>query len=103
MRLRDVPATIGWDGLALFVRHLPHDSALAREIEPSCLWTPEMYALATISDQISNLMWSLGGGAGARPQPARRPGATERYEGAEVVNINDRIAGLEWEDVDHGG
>lgn len=103
MRLRDAPATIGWDGLALFLRHLPQDSALARELDPSKSWSTETHALATISDQINNLMWSLSGGVGARPHPARRPGAPERYGGAEVVEINDRIANMEWEDVDHGG
>ena len=103
VRLRDVPATIGWDGLALFVRHLPHDSALMRELEPQSAWSTETHALATISYQIDMLMYALGGGKGAKPRPPERPGSHAGYEGAEVVDVNERIASIEWRDVENGG
>ncbi len=103
MRLRDVPATIGWDGLALFVRHLPQGSALSRELDPQASWSAETHVLATISDQIGLLMYGLGGAKGAKPQPISRPGSSARYEGAEVVDINECIAGTEWKDVENGG
>ena len=102
MRLRDVPATIGWDGLALFVRHLPHDSALARELDPQMLWSMEAHMLATISDQISLLMYGLGGAKGAKPRPIDRPGSSTTYEGAEAVDVNERIACMEWKEVEDG-
>ena len=103
MRLRDVPATIGWDGLALFVRHLPRDSALSRELDPETAWSAETHALVTISYQIDMLAYALGGAKGAKPHPPRRPGSSSRYEGAELVDVNERIATGEWRDVDNGG
>lgn len=93
-----MPATIGWDGLALFLRHLPQDSALARELEPRACWSTETHALVTISDQISMLMYALGGAKGPKPHPAARPGLAERYEGAELVDVNERLASLEWKE-----
>ena len=32
IRLRDVPGTIGWDGLKIFCRHLPDESATMRAV-----------------------------------------------------------------------
>lgn len=98
-----MPATIGWDGLALFLRHLPRDSALSRELEPRTSWSTETHALVTISDQLSLLMYALAGSKGARPHPTDRPGSSERYEGAEAVDVNELLASLEWKDLENGG
>lgn len=103
VRLRDVPATIGWDGLALFLRHLPEGSALSRELDPQARWSAETYVLATISDQMSFLMYALGGAKGARPRPIERPGSSGRYEGAEPADVNERISNVKWEGVKNGG
>lgn len=98
-----MPATIGWDGLALFLRHLPQGSALLRELDPQTSWSAETHVLATISDQISLLMYGLGGAKGARPRPIDRPGSPARFEGAEEVDVNERITSMEWKDVANGG
>ena len=98
-----MPATIGWDGLALFLRHLPQGSALSRELDPRSSWSTETHALVTISDQLSLLMYALGGAKGAKPRPTGRPGSSARYEGAEVVDVNEQIASFEWRDVENGG
>ena len=97
-----MPATIGWDGLALFVRHLPQDSALSRELEPRTSWSTEAHLLATISDQMGLLMYGLGGAKGAKPRPMDRPGSSMALEGVEVVDVNERIACIEWEEVGNG-
>ena len=102
VRLRDVPATIGWDGLALFVRHLPRDSELSRELDPMTCWSTETHALVAISDQINALMYGLGGARGAPPLPARRPGTADRYEGAELVDVSERLADVTWKEKEDG-
>ena len=101
VRLRDVPATIGWDGLALFLRHLPLDSELARELDARAEWSTEAHLLATVSDQISGLMYGLGGAKGPKPRPIDRPGQSTGFEGAVEADVNERIAQATWkEDAD---
>ncbi len=58
--------------------------------------------LATISDQISLIMYGLGGAKGAKPRPIERPGSSGRYEGAEVVDVNERIGNIEWKEDGNG-
>ena len=55
VRLRDVPTTIGWDAVALFLRHLPYDSELTRELSPRAKWSPEVHMMANVADLVGGL------------------------------------------------
>lgn len=102
VRLRDVPDSVGWDAVALFLRHLPPDSATVREMEPSALWSTEAHLLATVVDQLSALMHGLGGGRGPAPRPVPRPGREDAFVGAVPVDaesLNERLATVTWKDV----
>ena len=60
IRLRDVPVAIGWHGLAVFTRHLPADSALARSMHPEFDgWTREMMMLADVYDAVRWVQWQV--------------------------------------------
>ena len=59
--------------------------------------------LANIFDQINQLMFGLNGANGAKPLPIERPGSSERYEAAEVVDVNERIGNVKWREVGNGG
>ena len=55
MRLRDVPSTIGWGAVALFLRHLPYDSEVMRETRPYAKWSAETHMIANVADMIGGL------------------------------------------------
>ncbi len=55
VRLRDVPSTIGWGAVALFLRHLPKGSEVMRAIEPHTAWSDEAHLLANLVDLIGDL------------------------------------------------
>ena len=55
VRLRDVPSSIGWGAVALFLRHLPYDSETMREIVPSSKWTRTERMVANLYDLIGCL------------------------------------------------
>ena len=84
VRLRDVPLSIGWGAVALFIRHLPRDSETAREMEPVLEWSEEAHMLANLLDILGPLFVQ---------DYARvpRPGLErhDRYEGAAEVSEDD--------------
>lgn len=55
VRLRDVPSTIGWGAVALFLRHLPYDSETMREMEPKARWSQEAHALVSLYNLVGDL------------------------------------------------
>ena len=55
VRLRDVPSTIGWGAVALFLRHLPYDSEVMREMRPYAKWSVETHMIANVADMIGGL------------------------------------------------
>ena len=79
MRLRDVPSTIGWDAVALFLRHLPYDSELMRAMRPHAKWTPETHMIANVHDLIGKLF-------AQDFEPIMRPGEVAKYSTAEPVD-----------------
>jgi len=58
MRLRDVPHSLGWDGLLVFLTNLPQDSAYARSLFPeySAFASPLKHA-SMMADIIDCLLW----------------------------------------------
>ena len=79
MRLRDVPSTIGWDAVALFLRHLPYDSELTRELAPRARWSAETHMLANVADMIGGLF-------ATEYEPMTRPGDVARFSTAVPVD-----------------
>lgn len=55
VRLHDVPSSIGWGAVALFLRHLPRDSETMREMVPSAIWSGETHVLAYLADLVGDL------------------------------------------------
>lgn len=55
VRLHDVPSSIGWGAVALFLRHLPRDSETRRELDPSAAWSGETHMMANIMNLIGDL------------------------------------------------
>lgn len=87
VRLRDVPTTIGWDAVALFLRHLPYDSELTRELSPRAKWGPEVHMMANVADLV--------GGLFAKDyEPVTRPGDVARFSTAEPVTAGGYEAKL---------
>ena len=85
VRLADVPLSIGWGAVALFLRHLPRDSETLREVEPWAEWSDETHMLANIADLIGDLF--------ARDyEHIKRPGETKRFSTAKAVNKVDHDA-----------
>ena len=80
VRLRDVPSTIGWDAVALFLRHLPYDSELLRELSPRARWTQETHMMANIADLVGALF-------AKDYEPMTRPGDVARFSTAEPVAV----------------
>ena len=79
VRLRDVPSTIGWDAVALFLRHLPYGSEVLREMNPRARWSPETHMIANVADM-------LGGLFAKDYEPMTRPGETAKFSTAEPVD-----------------
>lgn len=88
IRLSAVPSTIGWDGLVIFCRHLPDESATMRaviqhEADGAERWTSPMQLaqmLADLIDNVSVLRWELssrarkkGSSPPKKPKPYERP------------------------------
>lgn len=60
IRLRDVPRTIGWSGLIVFLQHVPPDSATMRAEHPEMGgWTRTEVMLADVFDAVQCLRWQL--------------------------------------------
>ena len=88
MRLRDVPFTIGWGAVALFLRHLPYDSETMRELRPEAQWTVAEHRLADIVDMLGIFMLGDGYTCIDRPGAATR----KRFEDAQPVSAGDMDA-----------
>lgn len=87
VRLRDVPRTIGWDGVALFLRHLPYDSELMRELSPRANWSPEVHMLANVTDMVGQLF-------AKDYEPMTRPGEVAKFSTAAPVSAEGYEAKL---------
>ena len=77
--MSDVPSTIGWGAVALFLRHLPYDSELMRETNPRTAWNAETHMLANILNMIGDLF-------AQDYEPIQRPGEIAKYSTAEPVD-----------------
>lgn len=74
-----MPSAIGWDAVALFLRHLPHDSELSREADPRNLWSQEAHMLANVIDTIGFLF-------AKEYEPIMRPGEVAKFSTAVPVS-----------------
>lgn len=98
VRLRDVPNTIGWDGVLVFMTHAPRDGALARATDNRAAWSTTDYLLAALLDGVNILIYQLGGGKGNKPKPVKRPQAeSDIREKAQTQSIstdtlNERVS-----------
>ena len=79
VRLRDVPSTIGWDAVALFLRHLPYDCELMRELKPSAKWSAETHMIANVIDLVGGLF-------AQDYEQLSRPGDVPRFSTAAPVS-----------------
>ncbi len=81
--LRDIGGALPMSALLSFVRYLPPDSALKREMEPDNEWLSGMrndMLLAAIYDQLSSIQYSYLRAHGAKPKkpkPLARPGVKD--------------------------
>ncbi len=87
VRLRDVPSTIGWDAVALFLRHLPNDSEVLRATVPKARWSPEVHMIANVADMIGALF-------AQDYEPMARPGDVARFSTAAPVDAEGYDAKL---------
>ena len=79
VRLRDVPSTIGWDAVALFIRHLPYDCELIRAMTPRARWSPETHMIANVADMLGSLF-------AKDYEPMTRPGDVPKFSTAAPVS-----------------
>lgn len=82
VRLADVPSTIGWGAVALYLRHMPLDGAVAREMDPRAQWSTEAHLLACIADMLGARF------VGRQYRPIQRP-RPARYEDAAAVGAGE--------------
>lgn len=95
--LRDVGTLLPEGALLSFVRHLPPDSALMRELDPDMAWlTGEKVPLllASICDQLSWLQYTIvkaNGGKPTKPRPIPRPGVKDNAQtvGSAPIPISE--------------
>lgn len=80
VRLGDVPSTIGWGAVALFLRHLPYDSETMREMNPKAAWSREVQVLVSLHDLVGDLF-------AKDYEHIERPGATKPFETAQPVEV----------------
>ncbi len=63
-----------WRELSAYVKHLPQDSALGRELYGEAAdWTTDTHMLAYAIDLLAGANWQRGGGKARRPKPFPRP------------------------------
>lgn len=74
-----MPSTIGWGAVALFLRHLPSDSEVMREMDPSARWSAETHMIANLADLVGGLF-------AKEYEPMKRPGETAKYSTAEPID-----------------
>lgn len=74
-----MPSTIGWDAVALYIRHLPYDSELIRAMTPRARWSPETHMIANVADMLGSLF-------SKDYEPMTRPGDVPRFSTAAPVS-----------------
>ena len=99
VRLRNVPESIGWDGVLVFMNHAPRDGALARAYDNRAQWGVTDYLLAALVDEVNVLIYQLSGGKGKKPKPVKRPQQkTQNTQNADYTRavstdaLNARVA-----------
>ena len=80
-----MPLSIGWGAVALFLRHLPRDSEVLREMEPSLAWSDETHMLANLVDLVGDLF-------AKDYEHVKRPGDKRRFSTAAEVTKLDHDA-----------
>lgn len=74
-----------WRQFGVLIRQLPHDSRLAREIEPDAIWRLEHQLLATLVDAANVANWQRANSgrkkASRPPEPIARPGVRRKTLG----------------------
>lgn len=91
IRMEAVPSTIGWDGLVVFARHLPQESATMRwALDSGDGWGGEWTGgfltnelLADVSDLLNVIRWNYQtvhakGAKPKKPTPVERPWVESR-------------------------
>ena len=78
-----MPSTIGWDAVALFLRHLPYGCAVMREVMPATMWSIEAHRMADVADMVGLAF------AGKDYKPMKRPGAQGKFDDAAPVDEDD--------------
>jgi len=100
VRLSDVPSTIGWDGLVLWLRHLPYDSETMRELHPETVWNANDYLVAHVVDAVHELTWVYGkahGSHDSRPKPIERPkNEVGEIRKIETADIDAKMQSVDW-------
>lgn len=94
---RDIGAALPEGAALSFVKYLPPDSALRREMDVECVWLTDRHnamLLATISDQLSQLVYLFSrvhGGKPKKPKPIPRPGVKDstKHIGKDPIPIRD--------------
>ena len=69
----------------MYLRHLPRDSEVMREIDPNAHWSYETHMLASIADLIGDLF-------AKDYEHIKRPGEKKRYSTATKVVKRDHDA-----------
>lgn len=87
VRLCDVPSTIGWGAVALYLRHMPYGCAVMREIDPATNWSNEAHMLANVIDLIGDLF-------AEDYKHVQRPGTARQYESAKPVTADEHEEAL---------
>ena len=80
-----MPLSIGWGAVALFLRHLPRDSEVLREMEPILAWSDETHMLANLVDLVGDLF-------AKDYEHVKRPGEKTRFSTATEVTKLDHDA-----------
>lgn len=105
--MRDVPATIGWDGLRDLYRHLAPDSATWRAQHPDCALYTTTYGLSQMTGELIDAVRGTqyliacayhknGTPKPRRPRPTpwpwRRADGTERHLGSGALPRGEFLA-----------
>lgn len=81
--------------LLALVRHLPDDSALARDLlGPRAAWRVDTVLLARIAYLLDGANWQRSGGTGMRPRPLRPPEPRPRHRRREGADAARRLRNL---------